>query len=217
MQPSQKLRVHIYHVVSAPVRPSIAFLTCSNHQTCILASPVSSGWKLVPKQFPCRTAMMSSTSSSVCEEATLFGSAAPLPGSVAMISTSCPPVPFALSSTGARDGATTIPSAASPRCSPDMFGSIFSTTGARMKIALKGALSIPSSPSFAAARKRRSRLASKLSTCLPKWFLLTRISSPPMRSWPPLLVRLADSARRIKPAQVPQVGLRCILYKIVRI
>jgi hypothetical protein len=32
-----------------------------------------------------------------------------------------------------------------------------------------------------------------------------------MSSWPPALVRLADSESRIRPAQVPQVGLRWTL------
>lgn len=34
-----------------------------------------------------------------------------------------------------------------------------------------------------------------------------------MSSWPPFFVLLADSASRIKPAQVPQVGLRWTLYQ----
>ncbi len=38
---------------------SIRSSACSSHQTWILGSPLSSGWKLVPKTFPCLTAMTS--------------------------------------------------------------------------------------------------------------------------------------------------------------
>lgn len=53
----------------------------------------------------------------------------------------------------------------------------------------------------------------KLSTWRPKWFRWTRTERPPMRAWPPFLVEeaLASSARRMAPAQVPQVGFRFCL------
>ncbi|KAI4252253.1 MAG: hypothetical protein LQ352_004385 [Teloschistes flavicans] len=56
--------------------------------------------------------------------------------------------------------------------------------------------------------------ASKLSVCLPKKFRFTRTSNPPMSSCPPLFVRVADSDRRMSPAQVPQVGFLFTLFNM---
>lgn len=95
--------------------------------------------------------------------------------------------------------------------------------GARMNIAGKGALgeSWPLQVSDwgvladeeEGERKGRSRSVSNDSRCRPKWFRCTRTSSPPRSSWPPRLAdaALASAARRIKPAQVPQVGFFAVL------
>ena len=60
---------------------------CLNHHTCIRASLVNSGWKLVPKMLPCRTAIMSPASSFVfaCESPDFI--LLTLPGSLARTST----------------------------------------------------------------------------------------------------------------------------------
>lgn len=134
--------------------------------------------------------------------------AAVRPGRIAMISTSDPWGIIGATS-GAMDleGAMIVSSTfASSSCTPGTCGKSLSTIGARMKIALKGLqAALPSLP-FDCFKNSRSRSAWKLSVCRPKWLRLTRTSRPPMSSWPPFLVRFADSASNIRPAQVPQVG-----------
>ena len=139
--------------------------TCFSHHTWILASSVSSGWKLVPKTLPCLTAVISPASSSKPIAATLSPSLRLRPGKVAMISTGRK-IRSLISRSGLREGAMIVLSiAASSTCSPFKTGNIFSTTGALMKIPLNGLTS--SVPEFV-PRKGRSSSAWKLSVCLPK-------------------------------------------------
>lgn len=179
--------------------------TWRSHHECILGSPVSSGWKLVPKTFPCRTAMISPASLSA---SILFPSPASLaarPGRLANTSTWLSIAACAAWSFACLEGATMVSSRfCSPIWTPPCPGRILSTTGARMKTAGKELCSTDS-------KNCKSNDAWKLSTCRPKWFRFTRTSRPPISSWPPFLVRLADSASRMRPAQVPQVGLRWTL------
>lgn len=101
----------------------------------------------------------------------------------------------------------------SPAASPD---NMVSTTGALMKTPGKGRVAVESSPSppdpALSPRKGSSRSAWKLCTCRPKWLRCARTCRPPTSSWPPFLAPVASSARRIKPAQVPQVDLRSTLF-----
>lgn len=190
----------------------ILSLTCPSHQAWILASSVSSGWKLVPNTFPCLTAMISPAPSSNPVPATGSLSVRPRPGRVAMISTGRRTSSSANLPRGSLEGAMTVPSnAPSPDCSPRTTGSSFSTTGARMNTPLKGATI---SPLSLALRNGRAKSASKLSVWRPKWFRFTLTSRPPTRSCPPFLVRLADSASKIKPAHVPHVGFRRTLKNV---
>lgn len=133
--------------------------------------------------------------------------AAARPGRVAITSTSASLIFLATFWSIVLEGAITVSSTlASPSWTPVTFGSSLSTMGARMKIALNGSREVLRSFPSAFCKNGRSRLASKLSICRPKWFRLTRTLSPPMSSWPPFLVRFADSASSIRPAHVPHVG-----------
>lgn len=133
--------------------------TWRSHQTWMLALDVNSGWKLVPNTFRCLTATMSPISSFSPIAPTFSTSLLLRPGSVAIISTD---QALAISSL---PGAITVSSrSASSFCSPATDGRILSTTGARMKMPLKGAVSAEG----ASFKNGRSRSASKLSVCLPK-------------------------------------------------
>lgn len=182
-----------------------ASCTWRSHHKWILGSSVNSGWKLVPKTLPCLTATISPESfSASMSTPVVAANLAALPGSLASTSTWFSIASRATWSKACRDGATTVPSRwFSSTWIPSRFGRIFSTTGARINTALNREDGFDGP-----ARKGSSNGAWKLSVWRPKWFRFTRTSSPPMSSWPPCLVRFADSARRISPAQVPQVGLR---------
>jgi hypothetical protein len=149
----------IYHLSFTASR------TCRSHQVWILASFVSSGWKLVPKQLPCRTATICGTESG----------ASWVPANVPSISTSFASLSDGTPASTGLEGATTVSSlAASPFCSPSTWGSIFSTTGARMKT--------PGYGRSESSRNGRDICVAKDSTWRPKWLRLTRTSSPPMSS-----------------------------------
>lgn len=110
--------------------------TWRNHHECILASPVSSGWKLVPKTLPCRTAIMSPVSLSASIFFPSLASLAALPGRLASTSTWCAIASRAASSLACLDGATIVSSlTVSSTWTPSWCGKSFSTTGARIKTA----------------------------------------------------------------------------------
>ncbi|KAG9966654.1 hypothetical protein KCU61_g685, partial [Aureobasidium melanogenum] len=77
--------------------------TCLTHQTWIRASPVNSGWKLVPNTLPCLTATISPSSPTSLAVVLLSFSAFARPGKRAIISTV--PIDFPLDA--AFEGATT--------------------------------------------------------------------------------------------------------------
>lgn len=177
--------------------------TCSSHHTCIRTSSVSSGWKLVPMALPCRTATILFTSPPCTSD---------------VISSGPPLTLFVLSGSTPRISTVLVTDRVASPCSSlssdgdDEDDNNCSTMGARMKTPGNGAAAtVESAPERRAtdwAKKGNEMSATKLSTWRPKWFRWTRTSSPPMSSWPPFLVALACSARRMSPAQVPQVGLR---------
>lgn len=203
---------------------SSVLTTCSSHQTWIRTSSVSSGWKLVPMTWPCRTATMLLTST--CSDVVvvvIISVSGPLP----------PPPPLTLLvrsgntpriSTGCCCFCCLLAAAAPGPCWCSFWSSLSSllslgdnnssTIGARMKTPGNGAVADndddddeEGNKASDWARKGSSTSATKLSTWRPKWLRRTRTASPPMSSWPPFLAALACSARRMRPAQVPQVGL----------
>lgn len=138
--------------------------TCNNHHTWILGSFVSSGWKLVPNTFPCRTATILPSSPSAPPPGPATATA--LSSSVAKTSTSAVTSFILTPSSAILAGAITVPGiCSSSSCGPSRLFNIFSTTGARMNTPLNGSSPIAASTFF---RKGSLKGAWKLSTCRPK-------------------------------------------------